>query len=642
MTTVYAEFKRVATRRGDAAFLDVEAVTAEAYGIEPGARTWREVATEVERLRAAYASAGYGHGHRVGLLLENRPAFFTHWLALNSLGISIVPIHEDMRSAEWGYLISHSEMTLAVVQPGRESGLRDAAGSAGALLETIRPEVAGRIPDARVQPRLAGQPAGRATECALLYTSGTTGKPKGCRLANGYFLNAGEWYLGLGELAALRPDVERFITPLPLSHMNALAFSSMAAMLSGGTIVQLDRFHPATWWQSVRESGATVAHYLGVMPAMLLAAPVGEADRMHELRFGFGAGVDPRHHADFEARFGFPLLEAWAMTETGAAACIRASREPRHVGTRCFGRAEAFVETRIVDEQGAETGVDVPGELLVRAAGADPRRDFFLGYLKDEVATDQAWDENWFRTGDVVRRSAEGDFHFVDRRKNVIRRSGENISAVEVESILATHPAVAASAVAATPDPTRGDEVLACIVLRKAANLPPPEKIAASIVRHVLGRLSYFKAPGYVAFVDALPLTPSQKVQRGELRELAKRLPGTPQCHDMRMLKRRQKRIDAAGGTARVSVLGSLTSAGDLSVAGGLTGAGTLGGALGPAGGGETAGPYAGALDGIAGISPPPVLKPRRPAAAPPVAPGGAAQDGDRDADGDGGGDGGD
>ena len=627
MSTVYAEFKKVAARRGDAPFLHVEPVTAAAYGIEAGPRTWREVDSEVERLRAAYASAGYGPGHRVGLMLENRPAFFTHWLALNALGISIVPMHEDMRSAEWGYLISHSEMVLAVVQPGRESGLREAASSVNKLLDTIRPEVAGRIPDARTPLRGARQPVGRGTECALLYTSGTTGKPKGCRLANGYFLRAGEWYLGLGDLATVRPDVERFITPLPLNHMNALAFSSMAAILSGGVIVQLDRFHPRTWWQSVRESGATIAHYLGVMPAMLLAAAPSQGDRMHELRFGFGAGVDPRHHAAFEARFGFPLLEAWAMTETGAAGCIMAHREPRHVGTRCFGRADFLVETRVVDEGGNETEPDVPGELLVRAAGSEPRADFFLGYLKDEMATEGAWAGDWFHTGDVVRQSAAGDFHFVDRRKNVIRRSGENISAVEVESVLDTHPAVAASAVAATPDPTRGDEVLACIVLRKAANLPPPEKIAASIVRHALARLSYFKAPGYVAFVDALPLTSSQKVQRGELKELAKRLPGSPQCHDLRMLKRRQKRIEAAAGQGGVSALGTLTTSGDLSVAGGLSGEGTLSGAPLPSRAGElgsTGGPGRpdpGALAGIAGIAPPPVLKSRVPVAPPPPGP---------------------
>src|SRR4051812_47000685 len=127
MSTVYATFSKVAARRGDADFLYVDTVTAGAYGIGPGPRSWREVAGEVERLRAAYAQAGYGHGHRVGLLLENRPAFFTHWFALNALGVSIVPIHADLRSAELIYLIGHSEIALAVVLPAREGMLRDAA-----------------------------------------------------------------------------------------------------------------------------------------------------------------------------------------------------------------------------------------------------------------------------------------------------------------------------------------------------------------------------------------------------------------------------------------------------------------------------------------------------------------------------------
>jgi acyl-CoA synthetase (AMP-forming)/AMP-acid ligase II len=137
--TVFDAFRRVAARRGDAELLCVESVTAVAYGIDAGPRSWREVAGEVERLRAAYAQAGYGHGHRVGLLLENRPAFFTHWLALNSLGISIVPIHADLRPLEWTYLIGHSEMCLAVTLPAREGALRAAAAEAGTTLDTIRP-----------------------------------------------------------------------------------------------------------------------------------------------------------------------------------------------------------------------------------------------------------------------------------------------------------------------------------------------------------------------------------------------------------------------------------------------------------------------------------------------------------------------
>jgi acyl-CoA synthetase (AMP-forming)/AMP-acid ligase II len=243
-TTVHAAFARSAAKRGDAEWLIVEEVTAASYRIEAGPRSWGEVAGEVERLRGLYQKAGYGHGHRVGLLLENRPAFFTHWLALNGLGVSIVPIHADMRAAEWMFLIGHSEMSLAVALPGREAALRSAASEAGVSLETIGPEASGRIPPARTPARLAGQPVGRNSECALLYTSGTTGRPKGCRLSNGYFLRAGDWYLGLGGLATVRADVERFLTPLPLSHMNALAFSTMASILTGGSLVQLDRFHP--------------------------------------------------------------------------------------------------------------------------------------------------------------------------------------------------------------------------------------------------------------------------------------------------------------------------------------------------------------------------------------------------------------
>ncbi|MFY9514223.1 MAG: AMP-binding protein, partial [Rubrivivax sp.] len=279
---------------------------------------------------------------------------------------------------------------------------------------------------------------------------------------------------------------------------------------------------------------------LGVMPAMLLAAPAAASDRAHAVRFGFGAGVDRRNHAPFEERFGFPLLEAWAMTETGAAACVMANHEPRQVGSHCFGKPEAFVELRLVGDDGHDVADETPGELWVRAPGADPRHGFFSGYLKDEAATEEAWAGGWFHTGDIVRRDAGGQLHFVDRKKNVIRRSGENISAVEVESVLNQHPAVKVAAVAAAPDAVRGDEVLACIVPHQAVAAAAQPALAASIVAHALAQLAYFKAPGYVAFVEALPLTVSQKIQRGELRALAQALPGQPQCHDTRALKKRQ------------------------------------------------------------------------------------------------------
>lgn len=539
MQTVYQRFVATAARAADDDFLHVEPVTAATYGIEAGPISWRTAMLEVERLHRAYRQAGYGHGHRVGLLLENRPAYLFHWLAANAVGASVVPISAEMRAAELEYLLQHSEASLVVALPEHHPPLHAAALAAGVACTIAAPDDE-RLPAAPTP--LAGRPGapGPDTECALLYTSGTTGRPKGCRLSNAYFLHAGAWYAQLDGVCSFRPGRERILTPLPLNHVNAMAFSAMVVFTAGGCLVQLDRFHPKSWWQTVRSSGATIVHYLGVMPAMLLSAEPRAEDRDHQVRWGFGAGVDPQHHAAFEQRFGFPLVEAWAMTETGAGACVMAEHEPRRVATRCFGRPGPDVEVRLVDDDGRAVEPGTPGELLVRRAGDDPRRFFFSGYLKNDEATAEAWAGGWFHTGDVVRQDPSGALYFVDRKKNVIRRSGENISAVEVESVLDQHPAVKASGVAATPDAVRGDEVLACVVTREPVAQADRAAIAASIVEHALSRLACYKAPGYVAFVDALPVTPSQKLQRGELRTLAYGLPGQAHCVDTRAMKRRQ------------------------------------------------------------------------------------------------------
>jgi len=534
--TVASAFDRTATRFGTRPFVCVLPETASIYGVPAGELHYDDARSRIDALRDAYAAGGYGHGHRVGLLLENRPAFFLHWFALNGLGVSVVPINPDLRSAELEYLVAHSEIALAVALPARHDALRAAALAAQRTLPVMAD---GEVPPAApFAAPLQDQAVGVASESALLYTSGTTGRPKGCILPNRYFLHAGAWYAGIGGLAQLREGEERMLTPLPLVHMNAMAYSAMAMVLTGGCLIPLDRFHPSSWWASVRDSRATVVHYLGVMPAMLMKAPPRADDAAHAVRFGFGAGVDRSLHAAFEQRFAFPLLEAWAMTETGAGAVVIANHEPRLVGSNCFGREGADVQVRLVADNGEPAAVDEPGELLVRHAGADPRDGFFAGYLKDAAATDEAWDGGWFHTGDIVRRGADGQLHFVDRRKNVIRRSGENISAVEVESVLLQHPLVKAAAVAAVPDAVRGDEVLACVVCEGVA-ADERGTAATGIVDWCLARLAYYKAPGYVAFVDALPLTASQKVQRGELKALALSLVGQGNCIDTVAMKKR-------------------------------------------------------------------------------------------------------
>lgn len=519
MTTVYETFRGAAELHAGRPWLFITSETAAAYAIEPGNITYAEALRNVEHLRRQYQQAGYTTGHRVGLLLENRPAFFLHWFALNALGVSIVPLNPDLRIIELSYVIAHSELVAIVAIPSRHADLRKAAGNAIPI----------SAPD--VHPDTVAKFGSATGEAALLYTSGTTGRPKGCVLPNTYFLAAGDWYANLTGLGTMRHATERMLTPLPLFHMNALAYSAMAMLRTGGCLVPLDRFHPRTWWQTVRDTNATIIHYLGVMPAILMADDSSGEDRAHAVRFGFGAGVDGKLHAAFEQRFGFPLIEAWAMTETGAGAVIAANEEPRHVGTYCFGRPAPDVETRITHEDGSDAE---QGELLVRHAGPDPRYGFFREYLKDPDATAEAWADGWFHTGDVVRRGADGSMHFVDRRKNVIRRSGENIAAVEVESALRQHPNVTAAAVAPTPDPIRGEEVFACIV----TNTTPDATLARDITVWCVDHLAYYKAPGFIAFVNELPLTSTQKIQRGELRTLVGAL--RPNAHDTRNLKRRR------------------------------------------------------------------------------------------------------
>jgi acyl-CoA synthetase (AMP-forming)/AMP-acid ligase II len=533
--SVFEMFAGTAKDAADHPFLIVPARADRDWHPNGVAYSYGDALREVERLRDLYVAAGYGHGHRVSILLENRPEFFFHYLALNAVGACIVPINPDYRHDEVAYLLDHSDAELAVVLPHRVADVAKAAAERAKPLPVVDAHaMPAELPRAPGQAPRSGA-SGLESECSLLYTSGTTGRPKGCLLSNLYTLNAGETYRNHGGLMEIRHGQERFYNPLPLFHINHLNIMSTAAMQTANTLVLPERFSPSRWWHEVSTHDVTIIHYLGIVAPMLLNQPPSPADRQHKVRFGIGAGIEPQLHAVFEKRFGFPMIEVWGMTETGR--ITGDSHEPRMIGTRAFGRPFPGLEARVVDDRDQDVPVGSDGEFLVRHSAEKPRYGFFSGYLKNEQATEDAWRGGWFHTGDVVRQDASGMLYFVDRKKHIIRRAGENIAAAEIEAVLQAHDAVAQVAVVAAPDELREEEVLACVVPMPGSK--PDAALADALFEQCNARLAYFKVPGWVLFLDKLPTTGTQKVQKTQIFKPGEDPRQRPGIIDLRARKRR-------------------------------------------------------------------------------------------------------
>jgi acyl-CoA synthetase (AMP-forming)/AMP-acid ligase II len=534
-TTIGAVFMATVSAHADCPFLAVPANESRAYLPSGFEITYGAAGARVEQLAGIYRQAGYGVGHRLATLLENRPEYVFHKLALNSIGVCCVPINPDYRAAEIAYLIEHSEPDLVLALGSRQALMQEALA-----LSRHRPrmitsdEFAAPLPKPS-QPVRDARPIPE-TPASILYTSGTTGRPKGCVLSHGYEVASGAWYASLGGSAGLRPRQDRVYNPLPLYHVNSAVVSLLGVILTGNCQIQPDRFSPHRWWREVTETRASIVHYLGVIAPLLLNQPASDFERQHNIRYGIGAGIEPQLHRAFEQRFGFPLIEIWGMTEM--VRVLADNFEPRQLGTRAFGRAVPGVDVRVVDDSDRDVSDAEPGEMLVRHSAETPRRGCFSGYLKDQAATEAAWRGDWFHTGDVVWRGADGMLHFVERKKNIIRRSGENIAAAEVEAVLLTHPDVQQAAVMAVKDELRDEEVLACVVLKRKV---VENEAAMALFQHCNERLAYYKAPGWLHIVACLPTTGTQKIQKHNIypadidpRRLADVI-------DLRALKRRER-----------------------------------------------------------------------------------------------------
>ncbi|MEU6676351.1 long-chain fatty acid--CoA ligase [Streptomyces sp. NPDC046925] len=457
---------------------------------------WLEVLRFAGRLRAR----GVGPGVRVALLLPNTTDFPRAYYAVLAAGGTVVPVHALLVADEVAYVLRHSDCRAIITAGPLEAVAKEAAAGAG--VDVLEVTTDGE-PLESVEPRDAEDTA------VILYTSGTTGRPKGALLTHGNLvLNAG---VCAQDLFALTPD-DVVLGCLPLFHSFGQSCAMNAALRAGSALVLCARFTGPGALELMAAEGVTVFMGVPTMYHALTETAEHGADRPGGLRMAVsgGAALPTALLERFEAAFGTVVLEGYGLTETSPAALfnqLATGRRPGTVGHPIWGVeaavADADAEDRIVLLAPGEVG-----EVVLRG------HNIFAGYLDDPAATAAAVVDGWFRTGDLGRHDTDGYLSIVDRKKDLIIRGGFNVYPREVEETLARHPSVARVSVLGLPDEARGEEICAAIVLRPGAT-DTPEDIVAWAREH-LGRHKY---PRVVRLLNDLPLGPSGKILKRELKE---------------------------------------------------------------------------------------------------------------------------
>ena len=476
--------------------------------------SYQETFEKADKISTIFLDNGYGNNLRVATLLGSTPAHYIVKLALNKIGVSVVPINPDYSPDETAYLLADSGSVLAICAEHYMKQLKTAIAYKDLSVPIVTYDEIENIQTLKPSSDLGTQVHGK-TEASLLYTSGTTGRPKGCMLSHEYELMCGEVYANIGAPISLSFGKDKILNPLPSYHINAGIVTFFAAMLTGNSLIQPERFSISNWWEDINETEATIFHYLGVIIAVLLSDQSATKASLGKLRVGFGAGVEPALHQEFETRFGIPLVECWGMTEM--CRVLYNNEEPRQIHTRAMGRPRDDLQVKVVDENDQEVARGKPGEMVVRHSEKTPRAGAFSGYLNKEKETEEAWKNGWFHTGDTVTMDETGMLYFVDRAKNIIRRAGENIAAAEVENCLFEIEFVSKIACIAVKDDIREEEVMACVVLEE--DKKKSKEVAEILFNHAIEKMAYFKAPGYILFMDDLPVTGTQKVVKHKIFE---------------------------------------------------------------------------------------------------------------------------
>ncbi len=473
--------------------------------------SYGDFADRVWRLAGALRDMGVGHGDKVCLFLPNGLPFALGMFAVARLGAIFVPAHAQFTAHELRYVLQHADAVAVItdaeqlelvaqvrdecpllrdVVVARGSGGRDVVAFDDLLRSPSRPDVRATI-----------APGDAA---AILYTSGTTGQPKGALLTHrGYMLNATAFV----ERTMLS-DGDVLLCVLPLSHLNAQRSSLLPAALTCGSLVLPDRFSATAFWPTVRARRVTFFSVLPTIISILLQQPATSEDRNHGVRLCVTPITPPLLEA-FEARFGIPVVNTYGMTETMLNVMNfvdAARRRPAAVGQPL---APEVHRLRIVDDNDRDLPRRTVGEIV------DQSPALMAGYYKDSEATARVMRGGWLHTGDLGYLDDEDFLHFVGRKKAMVRRAGENIAPSEIEAVLNDHPGVQEAVVVGVPDPLREEEVKACVVLREGEDVTsvPPDVL----FEHCAARLATYKVPRYMEYRRDFPRTPTLRVQRHKL-----------------------------------------------------------------------------------------------------------------------------
>jgi crotonobetaine/carnitine-CoA ligase len=466
---------------------------------------WEDVLERSAAIAQALAGAGVSAGDHVHLHLPNRPEFIFHWFGCALRGAVMVPTNVASPVSELEYILGHVGAVLSVTDGHGEDTVREARAAAGLGGEVWRCDAElPSSPDGH-SANAAFSDGGPLTDLAVMYTSGTTSRPKGVRVTHANYVFAGESVAaGLG----LVPD-DRFLVVLPLFHANAQYYSVMSALVTGATVVLASRFSASGWVDTAIRHRATVASLFAAPIRMILAKERGPHWRSYRLRVvAFAQNLTPAEYAAWERDIGAPLLQLYGMTETiGPPLMNPLYGERRHDS---LGRVVLGYRCRITDGNGAAVRRGEAGEL--RVAGV-PGISLMAGYLKDPDATAEVMRDGWLKTGDLVREDPDGLTSFVTRVKDMIKRAGENIAAGETEDVLMEHPSVMDAAVIGVPDAMRDETIVAFVVT--ADGDVDDEALRAWCA----DRLARFRVPEFFAGCTALPRTSVGKIQKQVLRE---------------------------------------------------------------------------------------------------------------------------